>query len=496
MIRNPKRLLACAAFGFVMAASLVALGPTSGATLNIPLPSNAMLGASAPSVQAETCVSATATCYAVGSYESDIATLAVSEYVGAPVVGVPEGFIATSTNNGSTWTSESAPTSWRCRSSAGWKRRREPDVHCDGGMLRVGGYDSSGGVGKAVIETLNSGSWSPTEVTLPYPSSPANFYTGSGMGCASATSCVTYGELVFASSIVNGTIVDSGLDPVIIGLWNGTWTAIAAPTPSDGQIADGFTVGALVSADLGSPYVVYGYYTTTAGVAESYTDTGEPGNTWTASSTSAPAPLVENVLPARGVLSSTGNLPRADTAGLRASSVVVPHVGDVQPSHGYSGMVVDINGSGFAVGDTVFFGDRPARIAFIASPESIVVYAPGGHIGSRVRVRVKGTSGGSGLTIHLHISTGSSEKSPPAAGPSVAATPRSRLDARRWASVTPTPIWSSAIASLLIVTSPFGPTTSLASRLRYTSYGKTLASTAEGRAAIRRDGQIEIVAVT
>ena len=496
MIRNPKRLLACAAFGFVMAASLVALAPTSGATLNIPLPSNAMLGASAPSVQAETCVSATATCYAVGSYESDIATLAVSEYVGAPVVGVPEGFIATSTNNGSTWTSESAPLPGDADLQLGGSDVGSLTCIATAECYASGGYDSSGGVGKAVIETLNSGSWSPTEVTLPYPSSPANFYTGSGMGCASATSCVTYGELVFASSIVNGTIVDSGLDPVIIGLSNGTWTAIAAPTPSDGQIADGFTVGALVSADLGSPYVVYGYYTTTAGVAESYTDTGEPGNTWTASSTSAPAPLVENVLPARGVLSSTGNLPRADAAGPRASSVVVPHVGDVQPSHGYSGMVVDINGSGFAVGDTVFFGDRPARIAFIASPESIVVYAPGGHIGSRVRVRVKGTSGGSNSDHSFTYLDGELGEESPGSG-SVS---------RSYSAVTfgcPTMGECHSHADLVIGDRVIAHRYIAIRahhvarvRLRYTSYGKTLASTAEGRAAIRRDGQIEIVAVT
>ncbi len=140
-----------------------------------------------------------------------------------------------------------------------------------------GQYQSTNGT-VGLLEVLTSGTW--TGVRTPEPSNAASppESLDTQVVCPTASSCTAVGSYAIQGA-GSGPLVDT---------WNGTtWTALAAPTPSDFDAAEG---AQLLAVSCGSPAscVAVGGYDTSAVVNQAGLIDTLSGGTWTA--TRAPEP--------------------------------------------------------------------------------------------------------------------------------------------------------------------------------------------------------------
>jgi len=246
----------------------------TAAALELPVPSDA---ATDPEVNL-----AALTCPATGS------CVAVGNYFGAN--GNLEGLVVTLAQG--TWTATGVPL------PAGTTNPNASlmSVACaeTGTCVAVGGtFDATGRVEQAIIETLASGTWTPSVPTLPGKTSAHEESVLSSVSCPAAGLCQAVGAYAQGKSA-------QGL---LETLTDGTWTVASVPAPGAPTRALSDLSG-VSCADV-STCVAVGTYLDSTGV-HSFFDTLNDG-TWT--QTEAPAPSktsAEALLGAVSCPSSTG----------------------------------------------------------------------------------------------------------------------------------------------------------------------------------------------
>jgi hypothetical protein len=248
--------------GFLIspAAPAAAQPPAQGwTTTEAPLPFDSGNGTTDPQVYtaSSTCPAANA-CVTVGWYYDD----------GSP----QQSWGLIEQQNGTSWTDLQAPQPsnagsgtnqgfWFGSSQCGFDDPCHA-VSCPTATfcVAVGGYSDTAGHTEPVVDTLSNGTWTSSIGALPNDAAPdggpgtpnASYYS---VTCLSTTSCVAVGSYVNTSSVTNGLIAT---------LSGSTWTAVAAPRPSNASN----TLGLLdVACPTSSFCAVTGYYqdTTSSG---------------------------------------------------------------------------------------------------------------------------------------------------------------------------------------------------------------------------------------
>jgi hypothetical protein len=145
-------------------------------------------------------------CVSVGSY-----------YAANGDEGISEGAIETLTAAGSTFTEAPLPSP----GTVGVLQ----SVSCPDSTfcVAVGSYGSDGSDTSGLIETFSDGQWTPTEAPAPAPGDGIQL---AQVVCSQVGECVAIGLYL----LPNGPLPGEG---VIETLSNGSWTATAAPVPSD-----------------------------------------------------------------------------------------------------------------------------------------------------------------------------------------------------------------------------------------------------------------------
>ncbi len=145
----------------------------------------------------------------------------------------------------------------------------------------VGWYENLSGDAFGFIGTLSGGSWKVE--TTPLPSGPGTpeFGTSYGVACPTASLCTAVGFYDTGSN-----------EPGVINTWNGSsWSALAAPLPSDAQADQPNEQLETVSCPTAAFCMTSGNYTATGGNSAAYVDTLAAGS-WT--STAVPLPSNSN----------------------------------------------------------------------------------------------------------------------------------------------------------------------------------------------------------
>jgi hypothetical protein len=250
--------------------------PTAGLS---PAPGTAPAVAALDSVS---CASA-ASCVATGTYTDGSGDI--------------QGLIETL--SAGTWTAQAAPVGGLSpadvASSDGGVQLQSVSCPAVGTCVAVGGYVASGGR-QGLIETLSTGTWTPTAAPLgglnPAPLvDEAGVLAGlAGVSCPAAGSCVAVGDYEDAAGSQPGLIET---------LTAGTWTATNSPTTGLGSVTAGVDLDAVSCAAAGACAAVGGFVTST-GTSQIAAVT-LAGGTWTATLVSSgalsnnPAPSLSGV---------------------------------------------------------------------------------------------------------------------------------------------------------------------------------------------------------
>jgi hypothetical protein len=219
--------------------------------------------------------------------------LAIVEALSCPTASscVAAGFYDDSDNgqqsfasslSGGTWQTVTLPEPADAGNDADGEQTTSIDaLSCSapGSCVAVGSYKSTSAHIEGLIETLSSGAW--TATTAPEPSNAAsNPVTAlSAVSCPAAGTCVAVGRYENSSD---------RLEPLIESLSAGTWSATAAPLPSNaGSGLNLYVTLTSVACPITSSCVAVGSYLDTSSTLWGLVETGS-GTSW--SGTSAPEP--------------------------------------------------------------------------------------------------------------------------------------------------------------------------------------------------------------
>lgn len=281
----------------------------------------------------------------------------------------------------------------------------------DGTCVAVGETQNEDYVWSPLIVTLTSGVWRWS--TAP---SPANIIVPTDSGTPISLNSIDCPDV--GSCTVAGSYGDSAghIDPEILTLSDGAWTAIEAPVPSEATYGLPATLTGMFCPELGSCFAT-GNYSTIGNVLDYGMILTESNGTWSAMTAPLPSSdegpdralnespsdtssSVDSTL--AGLSCGTGGLCEAagtdGTSGLIETATVssLPTVTSVSPDEGpiKGGTTVVISGSNFAPGSTVAFG--PANAVVVSeSRTQIRVESPRVSAAQLVNVVVKSPAGGS-----------------------------------------------------------------------------------------------------
>jgi hypothetical protein len=201
-------------------------------------------------------------CVAVGSYQSD--------ETGPDGSDSYEGLIETL--SGGTWTAAEAPVPADQSIWAPTANLVALTCAAEGSCVAVGNYQLDGpGIG--LIETLSDGTWTPTEAVAPPDFTQWNTAL-TAVACASSASCVAVGT--YSSTNDHGGYIGEGLIETLSG---GTWTALAAPLPSNASRSALYSQLTLVACPSASFCVASGEYLDKSDNPDSVFET-LTGSTW------------------------------------------------------------------------------------------------------------------------------------------------------------------------------------------------------------------------
>jgi hypothetical protein len=346
-----------------------------------PLPS----GADSPadvSVSRVSCPSAE-TCAAVGTYDN--------------LSDVEEGQLLV--DSGGSWSAEGAPLP----SNAGGTSEVS-SVSCAGAICEAGGqYEDSGGQEHGLLEHFSGGTWTPTETP-----EPSDLGTGTQQSAeVNATACTADDNCVAVGSYEN----NSGTTPVgmIESVQGGIPTVTRTPLPSGADPSNSSSLSA-VSCSVSGACMATGSYLPTGGTDQVGLIDMEAAGTWSAIAAPLPTDALtgttaDSVL---GVLScSTDGSCAAggdyidtgsDGQGLLESFIpAAPTITSLIPTSGPAagGQTVTITGTGFFPGATVDFGSTAASSVTYMSPTELRAVTP---------AEATGPTGS--LTVDVTVTTG------------------------------------------------------------------------------------------
>ncbi len=302
-----------------------------------PLPANAV---NSVELNALDCVGTT--CEAGGSYED----------AGSAEHGVLEHL------SGGTWTATETPEP----SDAGSGTDQSAAVNsiaCSAGdsCAAVGFYETAGGVDVGLIDTVEKGTPAAARAPVPADAAPSGTSELISVSCLASGACVTVGDYAPASGSNDIGLVDTQEA--------GTWSALAAPVPSDAQT--GSTASSMLEGVSCAPdgsCAAGGFYDDASANQQG---------------------LLENVLPA------------------------APTVTGVTPVSGPAagGTTVTITGTGFFPASSVAFGSTPATSVTYVSPTQLTAVSPTTATGptgtATVDVRVTTAGGTSAVSSNDHF---------------------------------------------------------------------------------------------
>ena len=182
-----------------------------------------------------------------------------------------------------------------------------------GSCVAVGIYSSDQDSEQGVFEDLSNGTWTATEAPLPADADSSENARFDTVTCISAQSCLALGGYNDTTNYYDG---------VIDTLSDGTWTAMAAPTPINDNAAMDLSSAACAAGTC----VFVGYY---GGGAGGLIDTNSAG-TWT----TAEAPLPKNA--------GSQNLGELTSVSCATAGFCVA-IGDYQDSTGTSEGLIETN---------------------------------------------------------------------------------------------------------------------------------------------------------
>jgi hypothetical protein len=180
-----------------------------------PLPDNAAANPAAELTDV-TCISTTS-CLAVGVYKD--------------TAGHSQGLIDTMASGVWTATDAAIPANAGANPKVGQGgtatiNEQGLGVTCTavGACVVVGSYVDIGGAQQAFVDVLGSGSWTPTEITVPNGAATPAIAELSGVSCPAAGACVAVGAYDDTSN---------DIQPLVETLSSGVWTPSTAAYPSD-----------------------------------------------------------------------------------------------------------------------------------------------------------------------------------------------------------------------------------------------------------------------
>jgi hypothetical protein len=192
---------------------------------------------------------------------------------------------------GSTWAPTEAPEPANTATDATDQFANLFNVSCssDGHCASVGFYtiDSPSGYEDGLIETLDSGVWTPTEAPEPPGAAPAGLSGVFGVSCPADGVCTAVGRYEDAENRTWGLIET---------LAGGSWTPAQAPEPADGDTNPSDLPRALlssISCSWPGECVAAGNYTDTAIHGQALIDTLS-GGSWTATEGIVPVNAAAN----------------------------------------------------------------------------------------------------------------------------------------------------------------------------------------------------------
>jgi len=186
-----------------------------------------------------------------------------------------------------TWTAQAAPVGGLSpadvASSNGGVQLQSVSCPADGTCVAVGGYSASGGR-QGLIETLSTGTWTPTAAPLS-GLNPAPLVDAAGVLAGLAgVSCPVVGTCVAVGDYEDAAGTQPGLIETLTG---GTWAAANSPTTGLGSISSGVDLDAVSCAAAGGCTAVGGFTTSTA--TSQMAAVTLAGGTWTATPVSSGA---------------------------------------------------------------------------------------------------------------------------------------------------------------------------------------------------------------
>jgi len=210
---------------------------TSGVWSSVaaPLPSGASVTAPNNSLDAAACAGA-AHCAATGSYVNG--------------AGQQQALLVTSTSGA--WSDVVVPLPANASTTAAANSLDTVSCPAAGACIAAGSYVDSGTNQQALLVSATAGSWANDPVPLPAgKSSTPTLNSLNSIACASASSCVAVGVYQNANRYQ---------EPLLDTWSSGTWSAKAAPLPSDADVVKPFDALSGVACPAVDSCVAVGFY--------------------------------------------------------------------------------------------------------------------------------------------------------------------------------------------------------------------------------------------